>query len=313
MSKFSNSILKLARENPEFRQALLEKMASETTSDQSSRTASHIDGPGFQFRARTKMSINVQWKGSGKTKFYQGPGSGSPSYSHAQVSGVMTFTLPSGQSQKVSCDIGIEGFTATSIRCSPKGLEYMALAAAQQLLDNDTIPIPTAGKTASTQLSARDVERLPVGSVVFMIEGGRPTMDLTVVPGGLAPVSILSERADGFVPEGEAIRGFGDQFLLAYRGKNKVLSRPAAKKHSMRAFREFGKTSSHKHLYGDDLVESLELMARLGPDWTPAQKRAAKEIAKAMAKGDKATVRRHMRALDTTSIYNEISNWVSFS
>lgn len=258
MSKFSKSVLKLARENPEFRQALLEEVSAKKADR---------DGNYMSRQALQQISVQAQ-----------------------ELLGMID---PSTELE--------DWMEAKFIRAAG-----MLTSAYNAMKYGDS-------KMASALLSARDVEKLPIGSIVFMVERGRPSLDLTVVPGGLAPVSILSEKADGFVPEGEAARGFGDQFLLAYRGKNNVLSKPAAKKHSMRAFREFGKTASHKHLYGDDLVESLELLARLGPDWTSAQKRAAKEIAKAVAKGDKATVRRHMRALDTTSIYNEISNWVDFS
>ena len=96
------------------------------------------NGQAFRFRARTMMGVKVSWQGSGKTELQEG------SYAHARVKGVMTFTLPSGQSQKVQCEIGIEGFTATDVKCSPKGLEDMVLAAAQQMLNNDSIPIPTS-------------------------------------------------------------------------------------------------------------------------------------------------------------------------
>jgi hypothetical protein len=66
-------------------------------------------------------------------------------------------------------------------------------------------------------LSVDDVARLPVGSLLWW-DG----QALVVVPGGLAPVSVLPERADSRAPDGEPPASFGGPFTLIADGKGKL-------------------------------------------------------------------------------------------
>lgn len=78
------------------------------------------------------------------------------------------------------------------------------------------------------QLSPLEVERLPVGSVVYAWEA---RMAMALMPdGGLAPITILPERAGGHEPEGEPIASFGQSFTLVKEGRGRLFTHATAQR-----------------------------------------------------------------------------------
>jgi hypothetical protein len=81
---------------------------------------------------------------------------------------------------------------------------------------------------ANEGLVASQVERLPVGSIVYSYA---ERMALTVTPdGGLAPITVLPERAGGWPPDGEPVASFGQEFALVKYGSGKLLTHRTAHK-----------------------------------------------------------------------------------
>ena len=81
-------------------------------------------------------------------------------------------------------------------------------------------------------LSAEDVGRLPVGSIVFSWKDGIPAYALVLLSGGrLTQISLLPERAGGMEPGGDPIENWGREFALVAKGTGKLTThRPAQTK-----------------------------------------------------------------------------------
>lgn len=88
------------------------------------------------------------------------------------------------------------------------------------------------------KLSPEKVRHLPVGSLLFSWRNGRPDQGWVVVPGGLAPTSLLSERAGGPEPEGEAPATLGEEFSVLSKGKGKMPAGSSAKRSEIEWFRK---------------------------------------------------------------------------
>jgi len=85
-------------------------------------------------------------------------------------------------------------------------------------------------------LSPAQVERLPVGSILFPAEHGKPRGSaLIVIPGRLlTPIAELPERAGGEEPGGEPIPAWGiKEFFLIQKGKGRLPTGPTADRHAL--------------------------------------------------------------------------------
>lgn len=76
---------------------------------------------------------------------------------------------------------------------------------------------------ASTGPATTNPEELPIGSIVWLYDQG-----WVVVPGGMAPTSIMSGRAGAYVPEGEHVWSAGATYTLIGRGNGVVPTKSTA-------------------------------------------------------------------------------------
>src|SRR5258706_2352740 len=74
-------------------------------------------------------------------------------------------------------------------------------------------------------ISSAEVSGLPVGSILWN-DGG-----WVVVPGGVAPIAILTERAGGPVPAGESAESIAPEFALVRGGTGRVPTHGTAQRH----------------------------------------------------------------------------------
>lgn len=87
-------------------------------------------------------------------------------------------------------------------------------------------------------LTPSEVAQLPVGSIVYSRAAG---FAMSVVPdGGLAPITVLPERAGGGEPDGEPIASFGEEFALVKQGRGKLLTEGTAQRLVITWMREQG-------------------------------------------------------------------------
>lgn len=75
-------------------------------------------------------------------------------------------------------------------------------------------------------LSSREVEQLPVGSIVYPWQGRPDGSPLVVLPGGyLTQTALLPERADGEEPGGDLVAAWGiKSFALVAKGKGRLMT-----------------------------------------------------------------------------------------
>lgn len=74
-------------------------------------------------------------------------------------------------------------------------------------------------------VAAADVHHLPVGSILWTDHGW------VVVPGGVAPISLLTERAGRPAPEGEPAASISQEFALVREGDGHVPTHRTAQRH----------------------------------------------------------------------------------
>lgn len=81
----------------------------------------------------------------------------------------------------------------------------------------------------SREIALPEIAQLPIGSLLWWNNGP----GFVVVPGGLAPVSMLPERADSRAPDGEPVESFGGTFTLIARGSGTVPTKSTAQRKVM--------------------------------------------------------------------------------
>ena len=76
---------------------------------------------------------------------------------------------------------------------------------------------------AHPKLTHAEVAKLPAGSIVYEKDDSNGSNAYIVDLGGkLFPVSLLSERAGGHIPEGESVASLGNEFGLVTKGHGKL-------------------------------------------------------------------------------------------
>ncbi len=132
-------------------------------------------------------------------------------------------------------------------------------------------------------LSAADVDRLPVGSLVFG-DGGA----LVVVPAGLTQVAVLPETADGPVPGGAPAAEFAREFYLIKEGDGRVpLHRVAQRKATEWFYGHRGHEPNARRRLLDSILDQVKFRERevtIDADgYTPEQ--VEQIVAEAKARG----------------------------
>ena len=87
-------------------------------------------------------------------------------------------------------------------------------------------PLGQRAVAHSQMVAAADVSGLPIGSILWADDRG-----WVVVPGGVAPIAILTERAGGRVPEGEPAASIARDYALVREGTGRVPTHGTAQRH----------------------------------------------------------------------------------
>lgn len=80
----------------------------------------------------------------------------------------------------------------------------------------------------SRMVGASEADGLPVGSLLWADDRA-----WAVVPGGIAPVALLAERAGGHVPDGEPAASIASTFALMRQGDGRVPTHGTAQRHAI--------------------------------------------------------------------------------
>ena len=89
-------------------------------------------------------------------------------------------------------------------------------------------PLGERAVAHSRMIAAAEVSGLPIGSILWADSANEHWV---VVPGGVAPISLLSERAGRPPPEGEPAEWMAKEFALISEGKGRVPTHGTAERH----------------------------------------------------------------------------------
>jgi len=135
--------------------------------------------------------------------------------------------------------------TSNTYRLTEPAIERLAeqLVPAMRNFDAKYAAGMAANPERGTTITAAEVSALPVGSILWADHRG-----WVVVPGGIAPISLLTERAGGRVPDGEPAGTISPNFEVVREGNGKVPTYGTAQRHVIAWYQGRRATPNPVHL-----------------------------------------------------------------